>query len=118
MLRCWLTAKIHGIRVTAAEVGYHGSVTIAADLLAAARIGPYEQVHVVNLSSGTRWVTYTLPGDPGVFTLNGGSARLGVAGDSCVVMTFGMAEAAPGAQVVFCGPRNQVSEFMGYPAAP
>lgn len=97
MLRSYVTAKIHGIAVTAASVEYHGSVTIAGELLDAAGIDPYERVFVVNLNNGARWDTYAIPGAPGVFTLNGGSARLGVPGDRCVIMTYGLAEAAPGA---------------------
>jgi aspartate 1-decarboxylase len=116
VLRSWVTAKLHGIRVTDASVEYHGSVTIGADLMDAAGIEHGEQVHVVNLSTGGRWVTYALPGPEGVFTLNGGGARLGVPGDQCVVMTFGLAEKAPGAMVVFCGPGNEAVDAVMYPA--
>jgi aspartate 1-decarboxylase len=115
MLRSFVTAKIHGISVTAASVEYHGSVTVGADLLDAAGIQPYERVFVVNLSTGARWDTYALPGHDGVFTLNGGSARLGVPGDRCVIMTYGLAERAPGAVVVFCDEANRVSELAAYP---
>lgn len=117
MLRSFVSAKIHGITVTAASVEYHGSVTIAAGLLDAAGISPYERVFVVNLSNGHRWDTYALPGDRGVFTLNGGSARLGVPGDRCVIMTYALAGAAPGARVVFCGEENEITDTTAYPAA-
>jgi aspartate 1-decarboxylase len=117
MLRSYISGKIHGITVTGASVGYHGSVTIAAELLAAAGVAPYERVHVVNLGTGARWDTYALPGDPGVFTLNGGSARLGVPGDRCVVMAYALAESAPGATAVFCGDRNKITGTESYPPA-
>ena len=116
MLRSYVAAKIHGIRVTAASVGYHGSVSVDAALLGAAGMQPYERVTIVNLSAGTRWETYALPAGDGVFTLNGGSARLGVPGDPCVIMTWGLAESAPGAQVVFCGDQNEITGTMTYPA--
>lgn len=115
MLRSYVAAKIHGIRVTDASVEYHGSVTIDAWLLKTAGIEAYERVEIVNLSTGGRWATYALPGDDGVFTLNGGGARLGVPGDLCVVMTFALAETAPGAVVVFCGDGNSVAGTMSYP---
>jgi aspartate 1-decarboxylase len=118
MLRTWLVAKLHGITVTSASVEYTGSVSIDARLMAQAGVGYGEQVHVVNLNTGGRWVTYALPGEPGEFALNGGGARLGQPGDRCVVMVFGLDEEAPGAVVLFCGPDNQVSETMVYPAAP
>jgi aspartate 1-decarboxylase len=116
MPRSYIAGKIHGIRVTAASVEYHGSVTVDGGLLAAAGIDPYERVFIVNLSNGHRWDTYVLPGDPGVFTLNGGSARLGVPGDRCVIMTYALAGTAPGARVVFCGERNEISDTAAYPA--
>jgi aspartate 1-decarboxylase len=116
MLRQFVTAKIHGIEVTDASVEYHGSVTVGAELLDAAGIQPYERVFIVNLNNGQRWDTYALPGDTGVFTLNGGSARRGVTGDRCVIMTFGFAEAMPGAAVVFTGDGNTVGDVTSYPA--
>jgi aspartate 1-decarboxylase len=116
MLRQFVTAKIHGVAVTDASVEYHGSVTVGAELLDAAGIQPYERVFIVNLSNGARWDTYALPGDIAVFTLNGGSARLGVVGDHCVIMTFGFAEQEPGAAVVFCDDGNAVDDVTSYPA--
>jgi aspartate 1-decarboxylase len=116
IIRQFITAKLHGITVTAASVEYIGSVTIGAELLDAAGIQPYERVHIVNLNTGGRWDTYALPGDNGVFTLNGGGARLGVVGDRCVVMTYGLAEQAPGATVVFCGDANKITDVFPYPA--
>jgi aspartate 1-decarboxylase len=109
VLRTYVFSKIHGVAVTDASVDYHGSVTIGRDLMQAARIEPYEQVHVVNLSTRDRWVTYALPGPDGVFTLNGGGARLGVVGDRCTVMTFGVSERFEGAPVVYCEPDNTFS---------
>lgn len=109
-MRTWVSAKIHGIRVTGASVDYIGSVTIDNRLLTAADIRPYEQVHVVNLSTGARWVTYALPGGDCQFELNGGGARLGVVGDECVVMAFQAAETYRPARVVFCDLLNEITD--------
>lgn len=114
MSRTWIAAKLHGVRVTDASVRYHGSVTIGDNLLYAANIEPYEQVHVVNLANGHRWVTYALPGEDGVFSLNGGGARLGVVGDECVVMTFRTASDYQPATVVFCDENNRITEVTSY----
>lgn len=117
VLKTYLTAKIHGLRVTAASVAYQGSVTIDKALLRAAGIAIGEQVHVVNLASGDRWVTYALAGETGEFSLNGGGARLGVVGDQCVIMAYGVAATPPGAQVLFIGDEgNFVSGSTRYPA--
>lgn len=116
MLRQYVTAKIHGITVTGASVEYHGSVSVDDELLAAVGIQPYERVFIVNLNNGARWDTYAIPGVAGTFTLNGGSARVGVPGDKCVIMTYGFAETAPGAAVVFCGDANAIDDRTSYPA--
>lgn len=116
-MRTFVAAKLHGLTVTGAAVAYTGSVTIDAGLLDRAGIAAYEQVHVVNLNTGGRWVTYALPGDSGVFTLNGGGARLGVPGDRCVVMTFRQQPAMTSATVLFLDAANHVVDETVYPPA-
>ena len=117
-MRTFVAAKLHGIRVTDKAVRYHGSVSIAAELLAAAGIAPYEQVHVVNLANGQRWITYALPAPARTFTLNGGGARLGEIGDECVILTYRQEGAFSGAPIVFCDAQNAIREVHSYvPAA-
>lgn len=114
-LRSWISGKIHGIRVTGASVEYEGSVTIDHDLMIEADIDVGEQVHIVNLNNGQRWITYAIPGPPGAFTLNGGSARLGVEGDQCVIMVFSLADMPTGAPVIFLNERNEIINRKRYP---
>lgn len=122
--RTYVHAKLHGVTATDAAVAYYGSVTIGNDLMAASGIEPYEQVDVVNLNTGGRWTTYALPGPDGVFTLNGGGARLGVKGDPCVVMAYESSTEFHGARVVFCAPRtldggalvNDIINSLPYPS--
>jgi len=114
MSRTYISGKLHGLTVTSCRLDYHGSVTIADELLDAAGIDAYEQVHVVNLSSGARWVTYALAGPPGSFELNGGGARLGVPGDRCVVMAYQQADAFGGAVAVHVDERNQPTGRVPY----
>jgi aspartate 1-decarboxylase len=113
-MRCWVAAKIHGVRVTGASVAYHGSVTVDGALLAAAGIEPYEQAHVVNLATGHRWVTYAVSGEPGAFTLNGGGARLGAVGDECVLLAYVWGTSYQAATVVFVDERNAQTEMVTY----
>jgi aspartate 1-decarboxylase len=113
-MRCFVSAKLHNLCVTGASVAYHGSVSIAADLLAAVAITPYEQVHVINLATGHRWITYAVPAPAGVFTLNGGGARLGAEGDRCVVLAYRQEESFSGARVVYCTEDNQIAERLDY----
>ena len=114
MLRTYVSAKIHGIHVTAKSVRYHGSVTIGADLLNAVDIQPYERVYIVNLSTGGRWDTYVIPGELGQFVLNGGGARMGEVDDECVVMTYGMAETFDGAPVIVLDAHNAITTQLRY----
>jgi aspartate 1-decarboxylase len=114
-LRRFIAAKLHNLHVNGKAVTYSGSVSIDAGLMTAVGIRPYEEAQVVNLANGQRWTTYVIPAGPGVFTLNGGSARLGEIGDPCVVMTYVLAVEAPGADVLHLTPDNTVRETLTYP---
>jgi aspartate 1-decarboxylase len=85
-----LKSKIHRVTVTAAELHYEGSLTIDADLLAAADILPNELIHVWNVTRGTRLVTYAMlgPASSGVVCVNGAGAHLVHPGDVIIVATF------------------------------
>jgi aspartate 1-decarboxylase len=114
-VKTFVSAKLHRITVTDKSLDYIGSVAIDAHLLGLAGIAPYEQVHVVNLTNGARWVTYALPSPTaGCFSLNGGGARLGEIGDRCVVMTYRQEDEFSGADVVVLDDRNRVIETDRY----
>jgi len=55
-----LKSKLHNLCVTAAELEYEGSIGLSGDLLAAAGFVEYEQVHIWNITRGTRLVTYAM----------------------------------------------------------
>jgi len=88
--RFMLKSKIHRAKLTGTELDYQGSIAIDKTLLAAADILPGEQVHVLNLSSGARLVTYAIEAEAGSGTvmLNGPAARMGVPGDLLIVLTY------------------------------
>lgn len=90
MQRFMLRSKIHRATVTGADLHYEGSIAIDRDLLAAADILPGEQVHVLNVNSGSRLITYAIeaPAGSGTMLLNGPAARLGVVGDQIVVISY------------------------------
>ncbi len=85
-----LKAKLHRVTVTQADLNYVGSITIDADLMAAAGILPNEQVHVVDNNNGARLVTYAIPGPAGsgVICLNGSAARMVQPGDIAIIMAY------------------------------
>jgi aspartate 1-decarboxylase len=117
-LRSFISAKLHGLRVTACHPDYHGSQTIPGSVLDAAGILPYERVLVVNQANGKRWETYAFAGDEGVCTLNGAAAHNGAVGDQIIVMTFTLAEQYEPARVLFFDERNRIRETLIYDREP
>jgi aspartate 1-decarboxylase len=92
-------AKIHRATVTHADLDYEGSVTISGELLDAAGILEHEQVHVWNVTRGTRLVTYAFRGEPhsGIICINGAAAHLAEVGDKVIIATFAEVDAADAA---------------------
>jgi aspartate 1-decarboxylase len=90
MMRFMFKSKIHRTTVTATDKDYEGSITVDASLLEAADILPYEQVHVWDITRGTRILTYALAGEPGsgVVCVNGAGAHLVNPGDLVIIATF------------------------------
>jgi aspartate 1-decarboxylase len=88
MMRTVCKSKIHGAWVTEANLNYIGSLTIDSTLMKAANIAPYEWLHVVNVTTGSRFQTYAIEGEAGsgIIALNGAAARLGFAGDKVIIM--------------------------------
>ena len=90
MRRTLLNAKIHRATVTAADLHYEGSLTVDADLLEAADILPHERVEIYNVTRGTRFATYAIPGGAGsgVVQVNGAAAHRAAAGDLVIVCAY------------------------------
>jgi aspartate 1-decarboxylase len=90
MLLNLLKAKIHRARVTEANLAYEGSITIDKNLLEASGIYAHEQVHVVDIDNGERFVTYVIEGKPGsgVMCVNGAAARRVSVGDRIIVIAY------------------------------
>jgi aspartate 1-decarboxylase len=86
-----LLAKVHGIRVTEADLHYTGSLTLDVAIMEAAGMIPYQKVLVVNNNNGERLETYLIKGarDSGVCCLNGAAAHKGKKGDTLILMVFG-----------------------------
>ncbi len=83
-------SKIHRATVTHADLDYEGSVTIDERLLELAQILPHEEVHIWNVTRGTRIVTYSLvgPRDSGAICINGAAAHQNQPGDLVILSTF------------------------------
>jgi len=90
MFRRMLKGKIHRLRVTEADLNYVGSITLDPDLMEAADILPYEQVHVLDIDNGNRLTTYAIPGEAGSgqVCINGAAAHLVHPGDITIVLAY------------------------------
>jgi aspartate 1-decarboxylase len=120
MHRTLLAAKIHSCTITDANLHYMGSISIDESLLTAVGIIPYEQVQVVNVNNGERFITYAIaaPAGSGSIELNGAAARLGVKGDKLIVMTYAQFDQAGASshqpRVVIVDDLNQIVELKFY----
>lgn len=85
-----LKAKIHRATVTHSELNYEGSVAIDGLLLDTSGIREFEQVHVWDITNGSRFTTYALRADEGsgIISLNGGAARHVQVGDLVIIAAF------------------------------
>ena len=92
MYRIMCRAKIHRLTITEANLAYEGSLTLDTELMEQVDLLPYEQVHVLNLNTGSRLETYLIPGERGsrVACLNGAAARMGAPGDKVIVLAYGL----------------------------
>ena len=91
MRRRMFLSKIHRAVVTHADLDYEGSCTIDTDLMEAADIYPNQELHIWNVTRGTRLVTYALQGPrgSGVICINGAAAHGNKPGDLVILATFG-----------------------------
>lgn len=85
-----LKSKIHRVTITEANLHYVGSLTLDADLMAAANMIEGEKVQIVNVNNGERIETYLIKGKAGsgVVCLNGPAARRGAVGDLVVIISY------------------------------
>jgi aspartate 1-decarboxylase len=88
--RTMMKSKIHRATVTETNVDYEGSLTIDMELLEASDILPNEQIHVWDVTNGTRLITYALPGPrgSGIIGVNGAGAHLIKTGDLVIIATY------------------------------
>ena len=89
-MRMMLKSKIHRACVTKTNINYEGSITIDKRLMEEADILPYEQVQVLNINNGARFITYAIEGkrESGEICLNGAAARLVAEGDTIIILSY------------------------------
>ena len=108
-MRTILKSKIHGAKVTDVCVDYIGSITIDKKMMNLVDIIEYEQVHVLNVTTGARFVTYAIQGKEGQFQINGAAARLASKGDKIIILAYEIGNDRPLPLVVFLDEKNEVT---------
>ncbi|TJZ78995.1 aspartate 1-decarboxylase [Chitiniphilus eburneus] len=90
MQRSMLKSKIHRVTTTHSELHYEGSCAIDENLLEAANIREYEQIHIWNIDNGERFSTYAIKAarGSGIISVNGSAARRAQVGDLLIIATF------------------------------
>lgn len=83
-------AKLHRVVTTECRKDYVGSISIDERWLRSSGILPLEEVHVCNVTNGSRFVTYALPAPSGscVIAPNGACAHLCSPGDVLIIFSF------------------------------
>jgi aspartate 1-decarboxylase len=112
--------KLHGIRVTDANLDYHGSITLDPDHCERAGILPLEFVEIWNKHSGARLSTYVIFGERGsrCCVVNGAAARTCQRGDELIICSAiyldegGISEVSP--SVVVLDEGNNIVESLRY----
>jgi aspartate 1-decarboxylase len=89
-MRTMLKSKIHRAHVTGADVDYEGSIALDPELMEAADVLPFEQVHVLDITNGARLQTYAIKGrrGSGEVVINGAAARMVGEGDLVIVLAY------------------------------
>jgi aspartate 1-decarboxylase len=115
-----IRAKLHGLRVTGADLHYHGSITLDPDHCAAAGLYPLEFVDIWNKNSGARLSTYIIFGAPGsrCCILNGAAARTCQVGDELIIASSDDIEPTElyglKPRVVTFTPANEIDQQLYY----
>lgn len=115
--RLLLKSKIHRVTVTQADLHYEGSITLDPELMEAADILPFEQVHVLDIDNGNRLQTYAIEGarGSGQVCINGAAARLVSPGDLVIILGYGQVSEEEAREfqprLVYVDARNRISRL-------
>ena len=114
-----LKAKLHRVSVTHAELDYEGSCAIDQNLLDAAGIREFEQVHIYNITNGQRFVTYAILAErgSGVISVNGAAAHCAEPGDLVIICSYGQYDEAEAKRhtpaLIYVDNKNNITHTSG-----
>jgi len=122
MLRTMLQAKLHGARVTEADLEYEGSCGIDEALLELSGLVENQYIEIYNVSNGERFATYVIraPRGSGTISLNGAAARKAMVGDRLIIAAYSQyteAELKSYAPIVVLVDEHNRARLKGVPAS-
>lgn len=115
-----IRAKLHGLRVTGADLHYHGSITLDPEYCTTAGLYPLEFVEIWNKNSGARITTYVIFGEAGsrCCILNGAAARTCQVGDELIIASQEDVQPAQlydlKPTIVTFTPNNEIDQILHY----
>ena len=85
-----LKTKLHRACVTHSELEYEGSCAIDRNLMEAAGIHEYEQIHIYNIANGERFTTYAICAEKGsnIISINGAAAHKASPNDRIIICAY------------------------------
>ncbi len=109
-----LRSKIHRAWVTEANPDYVGSIVIDEALMEKVDMWEFEKVLVCDVTNGSRFETYVLPGERGRgdIAVQGAAARLTAEGNCLIIMSFEVTETPIDPQMILVDENNDFVEFL------
>ena len=109
-----LRSKIHRAWVTEANPDYVGSIVIDEELMEKVDMWEFEKVLVCDVTNGSRFETYVLPGERGRgdIAVQGAAARLTAVGNCLIIMSFEVTESPVEPQMILVDERNDFVEYL------
>ena len=87
MYRTILKSKIYNVSVSEVSSSCSGSIGIDKNLMREANILKFEQVHVLNVSNGKRFITYAIPEESGI-CIYGAATKLVEFNDRIIILSY------------------------------
>ena len=114
-----LRVKLQQVIVSESSRDYPGSIALPDELIEAAGLKLFEQVHVNNLTNGNRIVTYVVRSKKeGFVSLNGAASWLFNKGDKIHILAYGYFEEEDAQnfepRIIYTNENNKVIEAKAY----
>jgi len=119
MLIQLLRTKVQQVIVSESSESYPGSIALPDEIIDAAGLKLFEQVHVNNLTNGNRIITYVVRSKKeGFVTLNGAASKLFKKGDKIHILAFGYFSEEEASEfeptIIYANAENRLIEAKTY----